>query len=56
MMIPLHLLALMLYWFKYQNTEQIMEWAEVVDNPLLQDLPFKIELNKFEGIINESRI
>ena len=28
-----------------------MEWAEVVDNPLLQDLPFKIELNKWGKII-----
>ena len=28
-----------------------MEWAEVVDNPLLQDLPFKIELNKWGKIL-----
>ena len=28
-----------------------MEWAEVVDNPLLQDLPFKIELNKFGKLL-----
>ena len=27
-----------------------MTWAEVVDNPLLQDLPFKIELNKWGNI------
>jgi len=28
-----------------------MEWAEVVDNPLLKDLPFKIELNKWGKIL-----
>ena len=28
-----------------------MEWAEVVDNPLLQDLPFKIELNRWGKIL-----
>ena len=28
-----------------------MEWAEVVDNPLLKDLPFKIELNKWGNIL-----
>ena len=28
-----------------------MEWAEVVDNPLLKDLPFKIELNKFGKLL-----
>jgi len=28
-----------------------MDWAEVVDNPLLQDLPFKIELNKWGKIL-----
>ena len=28
-----------------------MEWAEVIDNPLLQDLPFKIELNKFGKLL-----
>ena len=28
-----------------------MEWAEVIDNPLLQDLPFKIELNKWGQIL-----
>ena len=28
-----------------------MEWADVVDNPLLQDLPFKIELNKWGKIL-----
>ncbi len=28
-----------------------MEWAEVVDNPLLQNLPFKIELNKWGKIL-----
>ena len=27
-----------------------MTWAEVVDNPVLQDLPFKIELNKWGNI------
>ena len=27
-----------------------MTWAEVVDNPILQDLPFKIELNKWGNI------
>lgn len=28
-----------------------MEWSEVVENPLLQDLPFKIELNKWGKIL-----
>ena len=28
-----------------------MEWSEVVDNPLLVDLPFKIELNKWGNIL-----
>lgn len=28
-----------------------MEWAEVIDNPLLQNLPFKIELNKFGKLL-----
>lgn len=27
-----------------------MQWAEVIDNPNLQDLPFKIELNKWGNI------
>lgn len=28
-----------------------MQWAEVISNPFLQDLPFKIELNKFGNIL-----
>ncbi len=28
-----------------------MDWAEVIDNPLLQNLPFKIELNKFGKLL-----
>lgn len=28
-----------------------MEWSEVVNNPLLQNLPFKIELNKFGKLL-----
>ena len=28
-----------------------MQWSEVISNPLLQDLPFKIELNQFGNII-----
>lgn len=28
-----------------------MEWSEVVDNPMLKDLPFKIELNKFGKLL-----
>ncbi len=28
-----------------------MEWVEVINNPLLKDLPFKIELNKFGKIL-----
>ncbi|PWQ95443.1 Uma2 family endonuclease [Leucothrix pacifica] len=28
-----------------------MEWAEVINNPLLQNLPFKIELNKWGKIL-----
>ncbi|RWX47756.1 putative restriction endonuclease [Candidatus Electrothrix communis] len=28
-----------------------MEWAEVISNPFLQNLPFKIELNRFGKIL-----
>lgn len=28
-----------------------MEWSEVIDNPVLRDLPFKIELNKFGKLL-----
>ncbi len=28
-----------------------MEWPEVINNPILKDLPFKIELNKFGKIL-----
>lgn len=28
-----------------------MEWAEVINNPILQNLPFKIELNKFGKLL-----
>lgn len=28
-----------------------MEWAEVIDNPYLKDLPFKIELDKYGNIV-----
>ncbi len=28
-----------------------MEWSEVIDNPFLQNLPFKIELNKWGKIL-----
>ncbi len=28
-----------------------MEWSEVIANPLLQNLPFKIELNKFGKLL-----
>lgn len=28
-----------------------MEWAEVINNPFLKDLPFKIELNKWGKIL-----
>jgi Uma2 family endonuclease len=28
-----------------------MEWSEVLENPLLQNLPFKIELNKFGKLL-----
>jgi len=28
-----------------------MEWSEVIDNPLLQNLPFKIEMNKFGKLL-----
>lgn len=28
-----------------------MEWAEVIGNPLLRNLPFKIELNRFGKIL-----
>lgn len=28
-----------------------MEWSQVIKNPLLQNLPFKIELNKFGQVL-----
>lgn len=28
-----------------------MEWADVLDNPVLRDLPFKIELNRFGKLL-----
>jgi Uma2 family endonuclease len=28
-----------------------MEWAEVIENPLLKDLPFKIELNRWGQLL-----
>jgi hypothetical protein len=28
-----------------------MEWLDVVENPLLRDLPFKIALNKFGKLL-----
>jgi len=28
-----------------------MQWSEVIENPLLKDLPFKIELNKFGQLL-----
>ena len=28
-----------------------MEWSEVINNPILKDLPFKIELNKFGKLL-----
>ena len=28
-----------------------MQWSEVINNPLLRDLPFKIELNKFGQLL-----
>lgn len=28
-----------------------MEWANIIDNPFLKDLPFKIELNKWGKIL-----
>ena len=28
-----------------------MEWSEAIENPLLRDLPFKIELNKFGKLL-----
>jgi len=28
-----------------------MEWLDVIENPLLQNLPFKIELNKFGKLL-----
>jgi Uma2 family endonuclease len=29
----------------------VVKWQEVIENPLLQNLPFKIELNKFGQIL-----
>jgi len=31
--------------------ELVTKWQEVINNPLLQNLPFKIELNKFGQIL-----
>ncbi len=31
--------------------EKKMQWSDVIDNPLLQNLPFKIELNRFGNIL-----
>ena len=31
--------------------EQNMEWLDVIEDPLLKDLPFKIELNKFGKLL-----
>ncbi len=28
-----------------------MQWSDVINDPLLQNLPFKIELNKFGNIL-----
>ncbi|BCG63749.1 MAG: hypothetical protein methR_P1477 [Methyloprofundus sp.] len=28
-----------------------MEWSDVIENPILRDLPFKIELNKFGKLL-----
>ena len=28
-----------------------MEWAEVINDPFLKDLPFKIELNKWGKVL-----
>jgi hypothetical protein len=28
-----------------------MDWAEIVDNPYLQDLPFKIEQDRYGNIL-----
>ncbi len=28
-----------------------MQWSEVIENPFLQNLPFKFELNRFENIL-----
>ncbi len=39
----------MLPFFFDEDTN--MEWAEVINNPLLKNLPFKIELNKFGKLL-----
>jgi Uma2 family endonuclease len=31
--------------------EYVMEWSQVINNPFLKDLPFKIELNKWGKIL-----
>jgi hypothetical protein len=35
---------------QWQSQERIMQWSEVIANPFLQNLPFKIELNKWGKI------
>jgi len=32
-------------------SEHIMEWSQVINNPFLKNLPFKIELNKWGKIL-----
>ena len=36
---------------KRANKGGNMEWVDVINNPLLENLPFKIELNKWEKIL-----
>jgi hypothetical protein len=33
---------------------KLMKWAEVINNPILRELPFKIELNEYEQIVLSS--
>lgn len=41
----------MLNYYCMHLLEKKMQWSDVLDNPFLQDLPFKIELNRFGNIL-----
>ena len=36
---------------RLKTMENVMDWSQVINNPFLRDLPFKIELNKWGKIL-----